>query len=119
MFPSRGLILGALCAALTMGGAASLHAEGTTRELIASVKRGDTATIAALAGISIGLGWANTELESRRMPQLYCQPPDLALTYQQNIAILEAFVHKDPRSLDLPAGFILLEALKFAFPCPR
>jgi len=102
-----------------MVGAASLHAEGTARELIAHVKQGDTATISALAGMSIGLGWANTELESRRMPQLYCQPPNLALTYQQNIAILEAFVHQDQKSLDLPAGFILLEGMKLAFPCPR
>ena len=119
MLPSRGHILGALCAALTMGGAASLHAEGTARELIAHVKQGDTETISALGGMSIGLGWANTELESRRMPQLYCQPADLALTYQQHLAILEAFVRQDQRALDLPAGFMLLEALKFAFPCPR
>lgn len=119
MFPSRGHILGALCAALTMMGAASLHAEGTTKDLIAKVKQGDPAAISALAGISIGFGWANTELLDRGMQQLYCQPPNLALTYPQTLAILEAFVGHDQKSLDLPAGFILLEAMKFTFPCPR
>ena len=119
MFPSRDHILGALCAALTMMGAASLHAEGTTKDLIAKVKQGDPAAISALAGISIGFGWANTELLDRGMHQLYCQPPNLALTYPQTLAILEAFVGHDQKSLDLPAGFILLEAMKFTFPCPR
>ena len=64
-----------------------------------------------------GLSWANVVLKSEGRSRLYCPPPDLALTNEQQIGLLRVAVTVQPEWGTYPVGFIMLKALQLAYPC--
>ncbi|MGN3974207.1 Rap1a/Tai family immunity protein [Tsuneonella sp. SYSU-LHT278] len=96
------------------------HAEGTAKEFIALLDTGgatgESATI-FLVGVSIGIGWADTELADRGQSRLVCEPEKLGLTPDQTVDIFRRFLAENKDLDDLPAGLIMLNALIETFPC--
>ena len=68
-------------------------------------------------GMVTGLSWANVVLKSQGRSRLYCPPPDLALTNEQQIDILRRGVADEPGWGTYPVGLIMLQALQLAYPC--
>jgi hypothetical protein len=66
-----------------------------------------------------GLDLANGALtQIRHGTPLYCQPPKLVLTPDEEITILSEYVKHHPESADFPIGFVIELALEETFPCP-
>ena len=71
-----------------------------------------------LAGVGLGLGWANTAVRVQRMQAgLYCPPDQPEMAAAQLIDILRRAVKDEPRLGDRPLGFAVLAALQRSFPC--
>jgi hypothetical protein len=74
---------------------------------------------AYIHGVFGGLDWANGTLaQIRHEKLLYCQPPKLKLTMDEEITILNEYVKRHPESADFPIGFVVELALEETFPCP-
>ena len=65
-----------------------------------------------------GLKWANLMMKRNRLPSLYCQPPDLGLTVDSRIQILDDFI---AQSKNLEGNdhieVVMIFAMQNAFPC--
>ena len=74
-----------------------------------------------ITGVGVGTTWANTELQSRGQPPLYCLPGKLVLETQNYMRILQGSIekHKDIIKLDTPVEMLLLEGLMETFPCKK
>lgn len=95
------------------------QAEPSAEEVISMIDKGDQMALLILDGYANGMEWANTELESRGDALLFCAPRKLAITAEQNADILRQYIKTPPgsRVADLPAGIVLLNALRATFPC--
>jgi len=70
-----------------------------------------------LSGVSRGISWTNSWASIRGHPA-YCPPPDLAITNEQAIDILDRYVQKRGESArNDPIELLLLQALRDVFPC--
>ena len=106
-------------AALSLAFAATpASAQSNTRGALDLIAKGDRDAILVVTAIEHGFGWANTDLKSRKQPQLYCAPMKIALTAEQTADILKRFVKANPVAAEFPVGFALLQAMQDAFPCP-
>jgi hypothetical protein len=72
-----------------------------------------------LAAIKEGFDWANVELGQRHQTQLFCQPPKMEVTIDQQFNILERYVKDRDNYMagTFPLGMIYLSALQQVFPC--
>lgn len=102
-------------------GASSVHAFAEPsgaeflRDIDAGGANGKSASL-ALYAMSIGVLWANTEIEGTGAAPLYCQPRRLALTQDQTISLIRKYV-EDHTAGHYPAGLVVMKALKYSFPC--
>lgn len=68
-----------------------------------------------ISGVAVGISWANTALDAGS--QLYCPPEKLALTVDNYVSILDAYIaNRNPGASD-PLEMHLLKSLMQAFPC--
>jgi hypothetical protein len=71
-----------------------------------------------LAGIELGLGWANTALRAQRVQtRFYCPSGNHEIAPPELVEILRGALEAEPRLGNQPIGFALLTALQRAFPC--
>ena len=70
-----------------------------------------------IGGMQIGLLWANTMLEKRGQPLLYCQPDHLMITDTQMIDMMRRTMKDKPKWGDFPLGMMVLVTLQRTFPC--
>lgn len=71
-----------------------------------------------LAGIELGLGWANTAVRAQRVQtRFYCPPDSREIAPPELVEILRGALEAEPRLGHQPIGFALLAALQRAFPC--
>lgn len=70
-----------------------------------------------LNSLADGFGWANGQLQASGQPQLFCQPENLATTADQVASILRDYLKQNATMGDYPVGAVLLNALRFTFPC--
>lgn len=119
----RRAILAAVAAVLTISAGAA-QAEPTLGQYQTARKLPDFS--AYMIGLDDGISWANANLASLHEAPLYCQPGKLALTVEQSLSILDAYIAaeklkpkaKNPFDASSPIGVVYLFALKDAFPCP-
>lgn len=110
----------ALAIAFSLGVASSpARAEPSAKEVLSLIDKGDQVALLILDAYSNGMDWANSELQSRNTPRLYCAPRNLAITANQTADILRQYLKSPDGSVTshLPAGLILLRALQATFPC--
>jgi len=71
-----------------------------------------------LNGVARGFIFANVQLERSGITQFYCQPASLALNGSNLVHLVDGELARDStvRS-DLPIEFVVMSALKRAFPC--
>jgi len=98
---------------------ATAHAEATAKEMLAQIEsnEGHVLATAFIAGNANGLSWANTELRDRGLKPLYCQPPTLSITPDQDVQIMRDHIRRYPKLADFPAGVVMMIALQATFPC--
>jgi hypothetical protein len=76
-----------------------------------------------LGGLGEGIEWANAWLANLGRPQLYCQPPNLALNVDNYIKLIDVQIGKAAARLTqerlekLYVGVLLLDGLAETFPC--
>jgi hypothetical protein len=93
------------------------HADILATELLDRVKKGDVTARYYLRGITEGISWYNTAI-GRNDGALFCEPPNLAITQEQYIDIMERYLEANPSLKKMGfAGTILIRALKDTFPC--
>ncbi|MBX5130785.1 hypothetical protein HJB53_30305 [Rhizobium lentis] len=88
-------------------------------DIVGIARNGDDHFQAVITGAGRGLEAANEVLKGRNQALLYCQP-DIAITGDQHLRIVEQSVQKHPNVGELDAadiGVALLFALQQAFPC--
>ncbi|CAH2774233.1 MAG: FIG00452805: hypothetical protein [uncultured Paraburkholderia sp.] len=73
---------------------------------------------AYITGTINALGWANSDLVSKKRPPLFCPPNTLPIGNQNVYPLLDAFFNNHPGiSDDFPIGFAILRSLQGKFPC--
>ncbi|WP_297799527.1 hypothetical protein [uncultured Brevundimonas sp.] len=70
-----------------------------------------------ISGVENGFKWANASAELTHGVKLYCAPPELALTEDQIVSILDRYIEKESPEDSDPLGMILMFALMDVFPC--
>jgi hypothetical protein len=95
------------------------RAELSTSEALARYRHGDRDIRIVLSSFALAFSWANGDLRYYKQRQLFCPPPTLAITVEQNVNIIERHLLTMPSDADFPIGQVLLAALKEALPCPR
>ncbi|WP_416064986.1 hypothetical protein ACK9YZ_20420 [Rhizobium sp. ZK1] len=109
----------ALLALFCLTGMANAANNGTTANLLYFAKRGDQNFRSLFTGAGRGLEAANLALERQGEKKLYCQP-DIAITEDQYIRIVESYIEEKPKDGEIPAamfGVTMLLSLVKAFPC--
>jgi len=95
--------------------------KGTIKDVVAL--SADNKEFAALIiGGGRALESVNIYLDMAKSPMLFCVPKNLAITGDQYIRILSAFIEKNPKvgNLDLNSlGFGLILAMIDVFPCKQ
>jgi hypothetical protein len=85
-----------------------VHSTAASAELLAKevieTKEQDITKI-RVSGMGQGLSWANGMLTRRSSAPLYCQPSQLAMPPEKDIAILEETIQREPRLADEPVAF--------------
>jgi hypothetical protein len=75
--------------------------------------------MALVSGTQDGISWANTALNHRKQPPLYCQPDKLTITTLQMIDMIRRTIKEKPKLGDYPLGMVVLVTLQDSFPCKR
>lgn len=99
----------------------SVQAEILLKNFDKSKEKFSTEVEAYITGVGSGISFANAMLSSRKLTELYCAPPNLALTYTNYMDILDREIkeNKNKYSLDTPVEAILLVGLQKVFPCEK
>jgi hypothetical protein len=92
-------------------------AEPFANDAVERYRLGDPAMFAFLAGNVNGLIWANTNLRSNDHTELFCVPATVSLSVQQAVDLMLKRIKENPTDGQLPAGSLMLQSLKDAFPC--
>jgi hypothetical protein len=79
--------------------------------------KGQPMTEALLISMGQSYMFANFELEDRGAGLMYCQPENLALTGAQYTQILDQQALRIDPNPNTPVELLLLEGLKYTFPC--
>ncbi|MFM0738460.1 hypothetical protein PQQ51_14555 [Paraburkholderia xenovorans] len=95
------------------------HAEMTAAQYKQWAHADNNSIYAAyITGAINELGWVNGDLVSKKRPQLFCPPKDLAIGNQNVYPLLDQFFTNHPGiSDDFPVGLAILRTLQAAFPC--
>jgi len=75
-----------------------------------------------VGGVAEGFDWANSALENKAQPPLYCVPPKLPITNDGYLAILDNSLEEPVgKAMQeyIPIAAILLKALERTFPCSK
>jgi hypothetical protein len=114
----RWLLIGVAAAAAINPSIAS--AEASANEILKGIDSGRDAGhfTSWLTGHANALLWVNAILANRGDPMLFCQPPKLATTTDQDLRIFRDYVRDHPTEGKNPAGFVFIEAFQATFPCP-
>lgn len=112
-----GLICKVLIVCTAIAASTSARAEATANVFLEEIGKGDKLMLYVLDGYANGLLWARTAVEVETGFKLYCPPGKLAITPDQNRAILQQHVTNVPSQGELPAGMALLRAYRATFPC--
>ncbi len=74
-----------------------------------------------IRGMGEGSGWANAALKHKGQSPLYCAPPNLTMTADGYVTILDGYLEKNQHmnKEDFLVGGLLLKALEYTFPCPK
>ena len=113
-------IAGALLALTFAAAAGAARAEPTMAEYTASSGSERQVLSLYLFAQDAAYGWANTVLDDRKQPRLYCMARNEAHTSEQVTALVDGFAAKHS-NVDLSKynlGLILLTALQETYPCP-
>jgi hypothetical protein len=73
---------------------------------------------ALLDAIINGTQWSNAALANHNEALLYCTPDKLALTQDEEVAIVNNYIHENNTAGSWPLGLIALNAMQATFPCP-
>ncbi len=92
------------------------YAEMTANQALRGLKTGDASTYAYFAGVSQGLGWANTTVATNLKRPLFCEP-DNSATNDADKAILKSYLVRHSDSRDYPLGLVLLAAFTETYAC--
>ncbi|MBX4920004.1 hypothetical protein HJA76_09815 [Rhizobium bangladeshense] len=93
--------------------------KGTSADVVRIAGAGNVEFKAFITGAGRALEAANATLDVKGEKQLYCQP-NIAITEDQYLRILETHIEKYPKDGEIPAamfGVTMLSALQQAFPC--
>ncbi|MDL2409949.1 hypothetical protein PY650_30905 [Rhizobium calliandrae] len=108
-------ILGLLC----LAGSAGAQEDATVKAFVRYAQANDRfRDVVAAAGR--GLEAANSELERRGQPKLYCQPDHMAITPDQYVSFLANYTERNPQAGTMQAAFyslVLLYAMVDVLPC--
>jgi hypothetical protein len=112
-----------LAATILVGGVAlssisPARAEGTARQFLDYIDRGESIFLQILNAYANGMNWSNTYLADSGQRKMYCLPQRLAITAEQNAEILRQHLQRMPEIGNFPAGLALLAAYRDTFPCP-
>ena len=92
-------------------------AEVSIADALERYRLGDPAMFALLAGNLNGLIWANSDLASRHQEKLFCAPPAIDLSVQRVVEAVTKHLNAVATDKARPAGSVILQSLKEAFPC--
>jgi hypothetical protein len=106
----------------------SVYADVSIKQYVEYRKSGDQDKVKLIkvyvGALGEGFSWTNVVLVDKKLPPLYCEPPDLKMTWDRYMAILDKYLEepfgKSLLSKDkgtVPA--VLLFALEDAFPCTK
>jgi hypothetical protein len=94
------------------------RAQNSATWFLEKIDSGDAIALVVLKAYAHGLDVANADLEFNGLNPLYCAPRYLTITPEQNADIFRRFVNGEGAIIkDMPAGLVMLEALKATFPC--
>ncbi|HWS02817.1 MAG TPA: hypothetical protein VN448_05415 [Gammaproteobacteria bacterium] len=80
--------------------------------------KGDEGFKMYLGGYLEGLKWANLMMMRNKLPSLYCPPPELGLTVDNGIQILDDFIeHSKNLEGNDHIEVVMIFAMQNAFPC--
>ena len=83
---------------------APAYAEADAKDFLAEIDKGSELHLQILNAYANGISWANTVLASKDRTKLYCPPSKLAITPEQNAAILRDYIRDEPSVASAPAG---------------
>jgi len=92
-------------------------AEASVTDAIERYRLGDPGMFAFFAGSLSGLSWANAELKATGHAELFCPPPSVDLSVQQEVDVASKHLKDTPGDGQRPVGSVVLQSLKEAFPC--
>jgi hypothetical protein len=93
------------------------RAEMTAREYLQRSQT-DPSLRTYLDGISTGIEWYNTSVETRGGKRLFCPPERLKFPQEVQNGLLRRYLrYASPEEWDLPLGLVFLRALTSEFPC--
>ncbi|HYE46883.1 MAG TPA: hypothetical protein VEA44_14055 [Caulobacter sp.] len=109
----------AAAAALALGLSVAASAQAQELTVAEWRREGDDERLRLyVMGIKTGYDWANEELRADGRPMLYCQPRDLAVSYDMLAKILTDFLAANPRLTDdMAMPGVILYAMKDKYPC--
>ena len=111
----RGRVALTLVAAMSALGSAETFAQSTAGQVIELKEM--PFVKAYVRGLGQGISWMNAGSAVKLGKQLFCPPPNLPITDDQYMAILEEHVRFDGTYAKEPAGLVLLVGLERTFPC--
>ncbi len=104
-------------------GIASASIGPTIKEYEAS--KNDNSMRLYVNAVAHGIQWANAELATRKQTRIYCPSPQLTITEDNYIEILDDTVKSirgrtgNNKVSNLSLGLVLLHGLKETFPCSK
>lgn len=93
------------------------RAEMSAADAVAGARKKTVLAISIISGVGQGLSWANVELGSRGKPLLFCAPEQMALTWEQEVDVIDRYLKRYPANAEFPVGAVMLYALMDALPC--
>lgn len=74
-----------------------------------------------ILGIGEGIAWANVALANKKMPRLYCPPPNLAMNANNYLQMADNAAKESHEKLrnvkEISIEILLLNELQTTFPC--
>lgn len=101
--------------------AAPVAAQVTARSFLSDISSPRTREIYSYhtSGVLEGYQWMQAELRSSGQPMLFCQPARFTMSFELAVETLRTYLATPEGSElgDFPYALVLLQALKYRFPC--
>jgi hypothetical protein len=72
-----------------------------------------------LMGVANGFAWMNAELHTKKKPQVFCAPDDLAMGVEDYVQLLDQELTRHSWSAETSIEPLLLRGLQRRFPCRK